>query len=75
MGSLPGNEAAWAMYHRSESILLASSNFGQRRLVIGGTQRQFSENICSEEDLKYRIFGTFFVKFLFCLSLLGFSNI
>ena len=52
MGSLRGNEAAWAMYHRSESILLASSNFGQRRLVIGGTQRQFSENICSEEDLK-----------------------
>ena len=75
MGSLPGNEAAWGMCHRSESILLASSNFGQRRLVIGGTQRQFSENICSEEDLKYRLFGTFFVKFLACLSLLAFSNI
>ena len=23
-----------------------------------GTQRQFSENICSEDDLRSRIFGT-----------------
>ena len=36
------------------------------------TQRQFSENICSEYDLKSRIFGTFVVKFLACLPLLGF---
>ena len=40
-----------------------------------GTQRQFSENICSEDDLRSRIFGTFFVKFLACLPLLGFPNI
>ena len=40
-----------------------------------GTQRQFSENICSEDDLRSRIFGTFVVKFLACLLLLGFSNI
>ena len=40
-----------------------------------GTQRQFSENICSEDDLKSRIFGTFVVKFLACLPLLGFSKI
>ena len=40
-----------------------------------GTQRQFSENICSEDDLSSRIFVTFIVKFLACLSLLGFSNI
>ena len=43
--------------------------------LIRGTQRQFSENICSEDDLRSRIFGTFFVKFLACLPLLGFSNI
>ena len=43
--------------------------------VLRGTQRQFSENICSEEDLRSRIFGTFVVKFLACLPLLGFSNI
>ena len=40
-----------------------------------GTQRQFSENICSEDDLRSRIFGTFVVKFLACLPLVGFSNI
>ena len=39
-----------------------------------GTHRQFSENICSEDDLRSRIFGTFFVKFLACLPLLGFSR-
>ena len=40
-----------------------------------GTQRQFLENICSEDDLRSRIFGTFVVKFLASLPLLGFSNI
>ena len=39
-----------------------------------GTQRQFSENICSEDEWRSRIFGTFVVKFLACLPLLGFSN-
>ena len=38
-------------------------------------QRQFSENICSEDYLRSRIFGTFVVKFLVFLPLLGFSNI
>ena len=43
---------------------------------IRGTQRQLSENICSSEgDLRSRIFGTFVVKCLACLLLLGFSNI
>ena len=42
---------------------------------IRGTQRQFLENICSKDDLTSRIFGTFVVKFLACLPLLGFSNI
>ena len=46
-----------------------------RSKICRGTQRQFSENICSEEDLRSRIFGTFVVKFLACLPLLGFSNI
>ena len=40
--------------------------------IISGTQRQFSENIFSEDDLRSRIFGTFVVKFLACLPLLGF---
>ena len=32
-----------------------------------GTQRQFSENICSEDDLRSRILGTFVEIFLACL--------
>ena len=43
--------------------------------LIRGTQRQFSENICSEDDLRSRIFGTFVLKCLACLPVLGFSNI
>ena len=36
---------------------------------IRGTQRQFLENVCSEDDLRSRIFGAFVVKFLACLPL------
>ena len=42
--------------------------------TIRGTQRQLLENICSEDDLRSRIFGTFVVKFLACLPLLEFSS-
>ena len=42
---------------------------------IRGNQRQFSENIYSEDDLRSSIFGTFVVRSLACLPLLGFSNI
>ena len=35
--------------------------------VFRGTQRILSENICSEDDLRSRIFGTFVEKFLACL--------
>ena len=43
--------------------------------MVRGTQRHISENICSEDDLRSRILGTFVVKFLACLPLLEFSNI
>ena len=39
---------------------------------IRGNQRQFSENIYSEDDLRSSIFGTFVVKSLACPPLLGF---
>ena len=39
-----------------------------------GTQRQFSENICLEDDLRSGIFGTFVVKFIAGRPLLGFSE-
>ena len=38
-------------------------------ILLEGTLRQFSE-----DDLRSRIFGTFVVKFLVCLPLLGLSN-
>ena len=41
----------------------------------GAPNDNFRENICSEDDLRSRIFGTIVVKFLACLPLLGFSNI
>ena len=58
-----------------ESIADSYTSLGVRQHAVRGTQRQFSENICSEEDLRSRIFGTFVVKFVACLPLLGFSNI
>ena len=41
----------------------------------GAPNDNFRKNIFSEDDLRSRIFGTFVVKFLACLLLLGFSNI
>ena len=41
----------------------------------GAPNGNFRENICTEDDLRSRIFGAFVVKFLACLLLLGFSNI
>ena len=41
----------------------------------GAPNDNFLKNICSEDDLRSRIFGTFVAKFLACLPLLGFSNI
>ena len=45
-----------------------------KRLSNQGHPKSFLENICSEDDLRFRIFGAFVVKFLACLALLGFSN-
>ena len=45
------------------------------QLCSGAPNGNFRENICSEDDLRTRIFGTFVVKFIACLPLLGFSSI
>ena len=68
VGETPGNEVSVD----SGKIILAAESARNFSRPIRGTQRQFSENICSEDDLRSRIFGTFFVKFLACLPLLGF---
>ena len=41
----------------------------------GAPNDNFRKNVCSEDDFRSRIFGAFFVKFLACLPLLGFSNV
>ena len=40
----------------------------------GAPNDNFRKIICSEDDLRSRIFGSFSEKFLACLPLLGFSN-
>ena len=52
---------------------------GATRLVVllntsGAPNDNFRKIICSENDLRSRIFGSFSVKFLACLLLLGFST-
>ena len=41
----------------------------------GAPNGNFRENICSEDNLRTRIFVTFVVKFLACLPLLRFLNL
>ena len=53
---------------------------GATRLVVllntsGAPNDNFRKIICSENNLRSRIFGSFSIKFLACLLLLGFSNI
>ena len=50
-------------------------SWGQYYDSTGAPNGNFRENICSEDDLRSRIFGAFVVKFIACLPLLGFSNI
>ena len=44
-------------------------------VLSGAPNDNFWKIICSDDDLRSRIFGSFPVKFLACLPLLGFSNI
>ena len=59
----------------SEKVLIKRVTWFYWKSLKQGTQRQFSQNICSEDDLRCGIFVTFVVKFLACLPHLGFSNI
>ena len=58
-----------------DKTLPKSSPEALRCQHAGAPNDNFRKNICSEDDLRARIFGTFVVKFLACLLLLGFSNI
>ena len=60
-----------------KNVLVAVKTVFQNISVAdpGAPNDNFRTNICSEDDLRPRIFGTFVVKFLACLPLLGFSVI
>ena len=48
---------------------LLKHNIHSKFFKTGAPNVSFSENICSEDDLRSRIFGTFVVNFLLaCLS-------
>ena len=60
---------------RNSELIVSHISFRDCRVhIISGTQRQFSENICTEDDLRSRMFGTFVVKFHACLPLLGLTD-
>ena len=67
----PHFQAVFSM-HADSLLLIGNLSLAK---VIGGTQRQISENICSEDDLRSRILEIFVVKFRAYLHVLGFSNI
>ena len=69
-----GNEPTDTRVHVTNNISPHRTRQSSQNL-LKGTQRQFLENISTEDDLISRIFGTFVVKFLACLPLLGFSNV
>ena len=54
--------------HREPTLLFVNCK-------LGAPNEHFRKNICSEDDLRSRIFGTFVIQFLACLPLLGFSDI
>ena len=71
----------WSLMLRHQSLAFRGSLFSRPKCEnethkeAGAPNDNFRKNICSEDDLRSRIFGTFVVKFLACLPLLGFSNI
>ena len=56
-------------------LSLSVKSYGETIQMKQGHPTSIFQNICSEDDLRSRILGTFVVKFLACLPLLGFSNI
>ena len=55
----------------TKALLLAKIS-REKAKETGAPNDNFRKNICSEDDLRSRIFRTFVVKFLACLLLLGF---
>ena len=62
-------------FRRGPKTLRGRCHFPLQAEALKAEASIFGKYICSEEDLRCTIFGTFVVKFLACLPLLGFSNI
>ena len=60
---------SWFISYKFQKVFFNPSQ------TTGAPNDNFRKNTCSEDDFRSRIFGTFVVKFLACLPLLGFSNI
>ena len=67
----------WAFLQtkRTDFPTLSYTSTSEILTLSGAPNDNFRKNICSEDDLRSRIFEIFVVKFLACLPLLGFSNI
>ena len=65
----------WLVLTQKIGKTSSSRNIAKSWILSRGTQRQFSEDICSKDDLRSIVFETFVVKFLACLPLLGFADI
>ena len=52
---------------RPPKIRLTDRRSATNGKTTGAPNGNFRENICSEDDLRSRIFGAFVVKFLACL--------
>ena len=64
----------WENYKNRKKDLEKIYSKSETKQRTGAPNGNFRENICSEDDLRSRIFGAFVVKFLACLPPLGFSN-
>ena len=81
LATLPSSPNAFCTVSPVLLLHRASNKFAEYKTqynacnTSGAPNGNFRENICSEDDLRSRIFGAFVVKFLASLPLLGFSNI
>ena len=62
-GGFQGEQLTFHLISRREKRIGINLSLGHK-IMNRGTQRQFSENTCSVDDLRSRIFGTFVAKFL-----------
>ena len=58
----------------SRYLITSHTRASKSKQSSGAPNDNFRKNICSGDDLRSRIFGTFVVKFHACLPLLGLTD-